>query len=62
MVGGLVVALIVTVMVRKRRKKAKARAAAHIVPIEKAPVVDQVPAKATQPSRPDDADPEFEPA
>lgn len=52
LIGGIVVAIIVTVLVRKRRKKARAQAAAHIVPVEQVP----------QATRPDDADPEFEPA
>jgi hypothetical protein len=42
----------VTVLVRKHRKKAKARAAAHVVPVEEAP------AAITR----DDPDPELEPA
>jgi membrane protein DedA with SNARE-associated domain len=50
-VGGVAVAVIVTVLVRKRRKMAKARAAAHIVPVEKAPLLTT-----------GDADPELEPA
>lgn len=49
--GVLAVALIVTIVVRKRRKTAKARAAAHIVPVEATPSLNR-----------DDPDEALEPA
>jgi membrane-associated protein len=48
--GVVVLALIVTLAIRKRRKEARARAAAHIVPVEATPIVHR-----------DDTDPELEP-
>lgn len=50
-VGVAILAVVVTMTIRKRRKKAKASAAAHVVPVEKTPILNS-----------DDTDPDLEPA